>query len=299
MQNLIVEKNVRICVPYPFGIREPNCAMNEGFLLNCRNSSDSHPDDDLLFMAVHFISVLEGTLTLNIPTTYHCYNKAECEMSHSHGSIRLEGPFGFWDQNKFTVIGCDISARATDWNSIYGASCVPLCSRNVNMTDDNPCSGSGCCQTSIRKGIKSLDFSLYSLSVNPEEYYSDVVVDWVIQNKTCEQAIANISAYAYGNNTNCTYSDNGPGYRCFARKDLKETPTFPKVAKVNPCIDECKEPERSGDGKTGHCPGFSTIITIVVVTGMCDAASTSLTCNSFQVDEAHSSDVEAMISYKT
>jgi hypothetical protein len=30
------------------------------------------------------------------------------------------------------------------------------------MSDGNPCSGSGCCQSSIPKGLKSLDISLFS-----------------------------------------------------------------------------------------------------------------------------------------
>ncbi|KAJ6920355.1 hypothetical protein NC651_014066 [Populus alba x Populus x berolinensis] len=93
------------------------------------------------------------------------------------------------------------------------------------MSDGNPCTGSGCCQTSIPKGLKSLNISTFSynyhanvsdfnpcgfafladrsslklsdwlLSRKPkygnDAYRSDTVIEWVVENKTCEQATAN------------------------------------------------------------------------------------------------------------
>ncbi|XP_059629936.1 putative wall-associated receptor kinase-like 16 [Cornus florida] len=106
------------------------------------------------------------------------------------------------------------------------------------------CSGIGCCQTSIPRGV--IDFNLTVKSYynhsgvwnfNPCSYafivedgiytfasvdlYNlstykmlPVVLDWAVDSKTCEEARKNMSSYSCGNNTTCYDSDNAPGYRC-------------------------------------------------------------------------------------
>ncbi|KAF9684640.1 hypothetical protein SADUNF_Sadunf04G0139700 [Salix dunnii] len=159
------------------------------------------------------------------------------------------GPFMFsHTRNIFTAIGCDTLAGVTNYESTYGAACLSLCTEYVEMSDENPCSGSGCCKTSIPKGLKSLYYSLstsynytnvsdfnhcgfafladnrslkisnWPLSRTPkygkDAYATDVVIEWVVENKTCEQAKANTSAYACGANAHCTYPEIDQGYRC-------------------------------------------------------------------------------------
>ena len=41
------------------------------------------------------------------------------------------------------------------------------------------------------------------------------VLDWAVGNQTCEEAQKNSTSYACKENSNCTKSDNGPGYRCY------------------------------------------------------------------------------------
>ena len=146
-----------VSVPYPFGIGEESCAMNDDFFLNCTSGAE------LLFgnIPVRNISQLNGTVTVGIRAAFDCYSGTGNSTDKSYRSIDLgSGPFMFSDtQNAFTAIGCDTFAQVTNKDRTYGAACLSICTENVNMSDGNPCSGSGCCQTSIPKGLKSLDIS--------------------------------------------------------------------------------------------------------------------------------------------
>ncbi|KAJ6927649.1 hypothetical protein NC651_011628 [Populus alba x Populus x berolinensis] len=308
------DKCGNVSVPYPFGIGEESCAMNDDFFLNCTSGAE------LLFgtnMPVRKISQPNGTVTVGIDAAFACYNKTGNWTDFFSQAITLgSGPFTFSDTlNAFTVIGCDTYAWMTNDEVTYGAACLSLCTENVSMSDGNPCSGSGCCQTSIPKGLKSLDYSLSSfynyrnvsdfnlcgfaflvdknsfkisdwpLSLKPkygkDAYTADVVIEWVVENKTCEQGKAdNTSAYACGANANCTYSENGQGYRCSCNEGFEGNPYLRegcqdidecKVLK-NPCKEgtcenvigdyNCRCPRgKHGDGKTGcQRRGIITII---------------------------------------
>jgi len=246
-----------VSVPYPFGIGEQSCAMNKPFFLNCTSGADGQPQLLIGNIPVRKISVLNGTFTAGIYTACDCYN--ETAGNRTKSSVTLgSGPFMFSDtQNVFTAIGCDTSAQVTNRNRTYGAACLSICTEYVNMSDKNPCSGSGCCQTSIPKGLKSLNISTFSyynhtnvsefnpcgfaflvdrsslklsdwpLSRKPkygnDTYRTDAVIEWVVKNETCEQATANTSAYACRTNANCTYSEN-QGYRCLCKEGFEGNP---------------------------------------------------------------------------
>jgi hypothetical protein len=254
------DKCGNVSVPYPFGIGEESCAMNDDFFLKCSSNDEGHTE--LLFgtIPVHNISVLEGTITVSIYTAFDCYDETgSSTKSLSHSVTLGSGPFMFSDtRNVFTVIGCDTRAWMTNYDLTYGAACLSLCTEYVNISDGNPCSGSGCCQTSIPKGLKSLNISTYSynnhenisdfnpcgfallvdrsslklsdwpLSRYPENendaYRTDVVIEWVVKNETCELAKANQSAYACGTNANCTYPEIGQGYRCSCKEGFEGNP---------------------------------------------------------------------------
>jgi hypothetical protein len=127
------------------------------------------------------------------------------------------------------------------------------------MSKNNSCSGSGCCQTSIPKGLKSLDITIQSFNNHTDVFEfnpcgfafledkdsldlsdwplsrtpkpndtSNVVIEWVAQTETCEKAQANKSSYACGINTNCNYSDNGQGYRCACNEGFEGNPYLEK-----------------------------------------------------------------------
>ncbi|KAG5248087.1 wall-associated receptor kinase [Salix suchowensis] len=314
------EKCGNVSVPYPFGILEPSCALNDNFFLNCSSNDEGHPE--LLFMINAPISniELEGTVTVSIYAAFSCYNKRGIQTDFFPQSMAFgSGPFMFsHTRNIFTAIGCDTFGQVTNYEFTYGAACLSICTEYVEMSDENPCSGSGCCQTSIPKGLKSFDYSVSSsynytnvsgfnlcgfafladkrslkisdwpLSRTPkygkDAYATDVVIEWIVENKTCEQAKANTSAYACGANADCTYPEIDQGYRCSCNDGFEGNPYLQEGCQD---IDECTDPKRYpcqgscentvgnykcrcqlgmyGDGKKG-CQGFG-IITIVAAIG--------------------------------
>ncbi|KAF9684637.1 hypothetical protein SADUNF_Sadunf04G0139300 [Salix dunnii] len=312
------EKCGNVRVPYPFGILEKSCAMNNHFFLNCTSKDEDHPE--LLFgnMPISDISELEGTLTVGIPAAFNCYDKKGIETNYSSQSTTLgSGPFMFSNTlNIFTAIGCDTDGQVTNYEFTYGAGCLSICTQYVEMSDSNPCSGSGCCQTSIPKGLNSLTYSLstyykytnvsdfnrcgfafladnsslklsnWPLSRTPKDekdaYATDVVIEWVVENKTCEQAKANTSAYACGANAHCTYPEIDQGYRCSCNEGFEGNPYLKDGCQdinecegKNPCQEgtcrntngdyKCRCPlGKYGDGKI-RCKGVGIISIISAV----------------------------------
>ncbi|KAF9684625.1 hypothetical protein SADUNF_Sadunf04G0137900 [Salix dunnii] len=314
------EKCGNVSVPYPFGVLEKSCAMNDDFFLNCTSNDEGHPE--LLFgrnMPISNISQQEGTVTVGIDAAFSCYNKTGIQTDSFAQSMTLVGPFMFSDtRNIFTAIGCDTFGLVTNSESTYGAACLSLCTEYVEMSDENPCSGSGCCQTSIPNGLNSLYYALSSFSnytnvsdfnlcgfafladtrslkisdwplsrtpkYGKDAYATDVVIEWVVENKTCEQAKANTSAYACGANANCTYPEIDQGYRCLCNEGFAGNPYLKDGCQD---IDECMDPKKYpcqgrckntvgdytchcplgkyGDGKKG-CQGIG-IITIIAAIG--------------------------------
>ncbi|KAJ6708182.1 WALL-ASSOCIATED RECEPTOR KINASE 2-LIKE [Salix viminalis] len=310
------EKCGNVSVPYPFGILEKSCAMNDDFFLNCTSNDEGHPE--LLFgrnMRISNIE-LEGTVTVGIYAAFSCYNKTGIQTDFYSLWMTLAAPFMLSNtRNIFTAIGCDTSARVTNSEFTYGATCLSICTENVEMSDANPCSGSGCCQTSIPKGLKSLNYSLstydsytkvsdfnlcgfafladrrslkisdWPLSLTPkygkDAYATDVVIEWVVENKTCDLAKVNTSAYACGTNAYCTYPEIDQGYRCSCNEGFEGNPYLEdgcqdkdecKVEGKKPCQEgtcentignyKCRCPiGKYGDGKIG-CKRVG-IITII------------------------------------
>uniref|UniRef100_A0A6N2KGW0 Protein kinase domain-containing protein n=1 Tax=Salix viminalis TaxID=40686 RepID=A0A6N2KGW0_SALVM len=315
------EKCGNVSVPYPFGILEPSCAMNDNFFLNCTSNDEGHPElyvgdmtTDASSQSISNIE-LEGTVTVRIAAAFSCYNKTGIETKSFKQSINLgSGPFMLSDtRNIFTATGCNTSARVTSNEFTYGAGCLSFCTKYVEMSDSNPCSGSGCCQTSIPKGLKSLCYvvtsAYYNSSVsdfNPcgfafladkrslkisdwplsrtAIYGTDVVIEWVVENKTCEQAKANTSTYACGANVDCTYPESGQGYRCSCNKGFEGNPYLKEGCQdINECEGKnpyqegtctntigdykCRCPlGKHGDGKT-RCTGIG-IITVISGVGV-------------------------------
>ncbi|XP_038707167.1 wall-associated receptor kinase 2-like [Tripterygium wilfordii] len=270
-----------VSAPFPFGIDNLDCAINDYFLLDCNATNTTTPE--LLFgnMIVSNISVEEGTISVYINAASDCYDQnGRLENDSFDEVITLgDGPFRFSaTRNKFTAFGCDTSAYMSDSEGSFTSGCISLCDPQ-NMTKDDSCSGIGCCQTTVPRSLKTLNITVGSfynhsdiLKFNPCGYaflvdqnsfnasdfglanYSDAsvappaVIEWVVKEETCEKAQTDPTTYACSNNTRCDYSENGQGYRCLCEDGFKGNPYLLQGCED---IDECKEPEKYPC--QGHC----------------------------------------------
>lgn len=156
---------------------------------------------------------------------------------------------------------------------------MSFCSRSTVAS--GTCTGRGCCQTSIPKGLNYYRvrfdpnfnnsdiwyFSRCSYAFLVEEEWfkfdtSDVtttkllqnngarvplVIDWAIGNIPCEEAKKNLTSYAcLSEHSECADSTNGPGYLCNCSSGYQGNPY-----RQNGCqdINECEHPEKY------HCYG--------------------------------------------
>ncbi|KAK1372786.1 putative wall-associated receptor kinase-like 16 [Heracleum sosnowskyi] len=269
-----------LIVPYPFGIGVGSgCSIDSStwFDVNC-STSFNPPRAFMGTTNIQIFNISDSQLRISNYIGRRCYNQSGGLISDkSTYTNLLNSPFTFSDLNTFTVIGCDDIALITGSEQRnFTSGCISLCSKAEDVLDYG-CSGIGCCQTLIPRGLKYYYANLLSLrnhtrvwSFDPCSYaflgetnsfkfrgasdLSDptfinrtldtvrIALDWVIGNQTCEQARES-KAYACQSNTFCTNSDSGfGGYSCSCLKGFEGNPY------LNPgCqdIDECADPHKN------------------------------------------------------
>lgn len=242
------EKCRDVTVPYPFGIGNRKCAMNGDFFLFCDRSA-SPPQTMFEDVVVLNISIIDGSMMARIPTVQRCYNGFGNVLNSTYIKVDLVlRPFRLsGTRNKLTAFVCDTITFMTDAMGDFGSGCASFCTFNksfekLNNIIENSCSSIGCCQTPLRKSLnKTLTITLDSRSnysktlteefitcdyaVLAEESFdlsglhffdkssSNVTVEWIIKYEESS-----------GDNTNCTYSENGQGYRCVCQPGYKGNP---------------------------------------------------------------------------
>ncbi|KAI3933943.1 hypothetical protein MKW92_051545, partial [Papaver armeniacum] len=186
-----------ITIPYPFGIgpSENGCSFSgDGLqLYNITCNTSFNPPKPFLWLGLNLTSGKRFMFELtSISETELRVERSPFTMCYEYktGNVTLDDsyispyflstrntPFTVSStKNKLFVIGCYSVAYFLDPILNFTTSCVTKCDTKENVVDGS-CSGSGCCQVSLPKGIKrfliyadSLNSTKESLSFNPCSY---------------------------------------------------------------------------------------------------------------------------------
>ncbi|CAA2956294.1 Serine threonine kinase [Olea europaea subsp. europaea] len=266
-----------VSIPFPFGTGK-GCYLSERFLVACNHTGDP-PKPFLNNTNLDIANIsLEGQLTMFPFIQKDCYDRKGTRVFHNNPYIYFEGFTVNNTANKLTVVGCDtygsvLGSRNT--KSDYQTGCTSTCARKDDL-EERSCSGVGCCQVSIPKGVWDVELTLQSFSNFTDSYDNHtttlwdfdkcsyaflaeesafnfspnslsilknvetlpMMVDWAIDGGTCEESQKNMSSYACkSTNSSCKGTDNG--YRCYCSEGYEGNPYL-----IDGCkdIDECKIP---------------------------------------------------------
>ncbi|XP_062196821.1 wall-associated receptor kinase 5-like [Phragmites australis] len=271
-----------LAIPYPFGIGR-GCYHYTGegditFGLTCNRTADgSYRTISGEAVEVIGISLRRGQARILSDIQPWCYNRTSRSMDDnglwwtdlSDSQFRLSD-----EANRFTVVGCNSLAyvQSVNTGTQYMTGCMATCP-NAGRLENGSCSGMGCCQAAIPRGINTYGvqfddrfntsgvtgFSRCSYAVLMEAAAFDfrttyvtsgdfvestggkvpLVLDWVVGKETCREAVRNTTAYmCVSSNSECVDSRNGPGYLCNCSTGYEGNPYIPDGCQdVNECED--------------------------------------------------------------
>ncbi|KAG5250788.1 wall-associated receptor kinase [Salix suchowensis] len=236
-----------VSIPYPFGLTYDHCHYDARFLITC-NDSFNPPKAFLTTSNINVTEItLEGKLHVEQYIAKDCYNVSG--PTHSNNPTLKLAKFIISDaDNIFVSIGCDTEAslsgnlkEAGSNENEYEVGCMSSCN-SLKYVPNDTCSGIGCCQTSLAKGVDDFNITVSSqtdhsgiLDFSPCSY-AFIIEEKNIGNNSCAEVKKNTSA-CQGNST-CYDPDNGHGYLCSCLDGYRGNPYLP-----NGCLDldECTD----------------------------------------------------------
>ncbi|XP_054804534.1 wall-associated receptor kinase 2-like [Prosopis cineraria] len=278
-----------VSIPYPFGTSK-SCYIDQRFFINCTTTSSGEPIAYLTRSSIPVlnISLDPAELTVSADVSRNCYDSKRNDSWYSmwFGKFTISNT-----KNRFTVVGCDTYAHIRDLDgSRFQTGCSLSCS-NKTTFENGSCSGVGCCQTSFPKAIRN-----YTITLRTYDKYEDVwdfnpcgyaflaqegsfnftsqdllnlsnrtrfpvVIDWAVDNRTCDEAKNTLSSYACKQNSKCQDSVSGNGYLCVCEDGFKGNPYLSdpdsgckdtnECARQNNCSMRC---HNHNGGYTCSCP---------------------------------------------
>ncbi|XP_022866831.1 wall-associated receptor kinase-like 22 isoform X2 [Olea europaea var. sylvestris] len=276
------EKCGEVEIPYPFGIKK-GCYLDRQFQIICDDASnsaflgDSKTKIDHISIPDHHVRVSNFPV-LNM--TFINGSSGESLRAQSTKEFNFRRFSLSHTKNMFVVVGCDLYAYVVhNATKEFLTGCGSLCNSTDIVRSTSPCSGFGCCQSSLPK-----DISIFNLWVNRintfteswlshpcghfffaakdvqidyrhnfsacnENYYVPVVLNWTVGNTSCSNAETK-NDYRCGPNSNCYDNDGGGGYRCICNQGYQGNPYLPKGCED---IDECLKPNHNGCHEKGRC----------------------------------------------
>ncbi|XP_060211643.1 putative wall-associated receptor kinase-like 16 [Lycium barbarum] len=290
-----------LTVPYPFGIGiDAGCSIHFIFDIICDTSSDP-PIAYLNTGASNVLNIpTRAAEVINISTSQirvrntlasQCYEQNGELASQEIMFINTGVPFFMLSEkdNRLTLIGCDDLAMGFVFSlndgRNFSTGCMTTCSRGKDVSNNGTCSGIGCCQAVIPKGlttflglVSSPENHTNVWSFNPCGYaflgdhekftfrgvsdFTDpnfvsrvvndvpIVIDWAIGNQSCSE-VRNSTAYSCKEHSLCVDSESGRGgYRCICEEGYEGNPYLSPGCQD---IDECAK--NPCDGICKNSPG--------------------------------------------
>ncbi|XP_062082814.1 wall-associated receptor kinase 3-like isoform X2 [Humulus lupulus] len=259
-----------LTIPYPFGIGE-GCYMEPKFNITCQDHGHDSATPPIAFLGtgninVTKISLFPAELQVLQYTARDCYDSRGNEMNNETVGptvgFEIENFEVSATKNKFTAIGCDMSAIIVGFRgkTRYTTGCMSVCDRFEDI-DFGKCAGNGCCQiTNIPIGLNNFSIKVESyfnhtkvLDFNPCSYaflaeetqfkftntsFKDfksitdfpLVLDWAISNMSCDEARMKFGArnMACKANSKCVNPSSTRGYLCRCLPGYDGNPYRPK-----------------------------------------------------------------------
>uniref|UniRef100_A0ACD6A098 Uncharacterized protein n=1 Tax=Avena sativa TaxID=4498 RepID=A0ACD6A098_AVESA len=271
-----------VLIPYPFGIGDACAAasLNSYFTITCNSTfQPPRPMIGNIPTEIIDISLERSEMRAYSSISYNCFMSSTSIMDNYTYWFNLEDtPFiPSTTRNRFTVIGCNtlgiIGGYTHSRPDLYVAGCYSYC-QDINSTSDGaPCTGKGCCETTITPNLTYFEALLPDSqssvwAFNPCFYvmlvevgwYSfrkqdlvghlgfinerakrgvPVVADWAIRNGSCPKygATAPTGYACASSNSHCADAINGPGYTCNCSEGYEGNPYLSQGCQD---MDECK-----------------------------------------------------------
>ncbi|PIN19068.1 hypothetical protein CDL12_08253 [Handroanthus impetiginosus] len=267
-----------LTIPFPFGTTS-DCYLDDSFLITC-NHSYNPPMPFLNMGKSQVLEIsLDGVMKVASSVASDCYDDSGAQINGTISElVSYKFPISS-TRNKFTVVGCDTFAfyKTSNEQRQRMTGCVTSCD-SIDYVINGTCTGIGCCQTYIPKGVKDFFVNIgsyrnhtrvnnfnscgYAFVVEAEAFEfstSDikdlrnikrvpVVLDWSVGDVTCKEARENLSSYACrAIHSECSDSRNELGHRCNCLTGFQGNPylvdgcqDINECTALKPCEGECK-----------------------------------------------------------
>ncbi|KAF9611094.1 hypothetical protein IFM89_026987 [Coptis chinensis] len=265
-----------ITIPYPFGIGE-KCSIAKWANITC-NTTFNPPRP--FYSNLEVVQFSQTEIRVKSPfIASRCYLQSgalDVARPPATSSLTLlNTPYTFSSiKNKIIVIGCDTlglvdgtmgHGGSADFN--YSGGCISLCRRTEDVTE-GVCSGIGCCETTIPKGLNKFTAATTSLKNHTQVWSFDpcsftflaeqeaykfkksdfsnisslvdvpIVLNYAVGNRTCTDAKKDPTTFACKDNSHCNDSVDGTGYICSCNNGNDGNPYLEQGCQdVNECED--------------------------------------------------------------